>query len=265
MAKPSLVTNARKYLLSVPGVDEAMLDAHLQNWRDNKKSTKPELFKALIKHAQNRQSMPNTIGGVDKLADVLFDFAPNKVFKAYPDHLHLLEEIIRKKIKTPSAIDPSNIRSHWVIFAKSIISSAKFLHSFKNAAEFHAFVNSFYGSAHSRLALPLLLKEEIHGFGFALACDFLKESGYNGFIKPDTHINDICRAAGVTSAESDYGVFKDVISYCEKHDQVPYEFDKLLWLVGSGTFYLNQHRVKTSKHQFLAEYGYTRTEEKHKS
>jgi hypothetical protein len=247
-----LVTSARKYLLSFDGVEDQILDSHLQQWKSLKKDTKNEIFKTFLNHAKNRQSMPNTIGGLGKLTTVLFSFNPGEVADAYSSHVDLLEEIQRLKIRTPSRIDVNNPRSHWVIYAKSIISSANFLRTFKNAEAFHEFVESFYCNAHSRLALPLLLKEEIFGFGFALACDFLKESGYGGFVKPDTHLNDICRAAGLTSSTSDFGVFKDVVAYCEKSGLIPYEFDKLIWLVGSGNFYLNKFSVNTKKSEFIA-------------
>lgn len=109
-----------------------------------------------------------------------------------------------------------------------------------------------YFNEHSKLALPLLLKEELFGFGFALACDFLKENGYSEFVKPDTHINDIATAIGITKATTDFGVFRDVVAYCKRNNLVPYEFDKLIWLVGSGSFYLNDLTVKTDKKTFVA-------------
>ena len=247
-----LATSARSYLLSFDGIGDQILDGHLQSWKTLKRNTKREIFKTFLDHAKNRRSMPNTIGDIEKLSPVLFDFEPDKVANAYANHVELLQEIFRLKIRTPSPIDVSNSRSHWVIYAKSILSSANFLRTFSGAAAFHEFVESFYCNAHSRLALPLLLKEEIVGFGFALACDFLKESGYSGFVKPDTHLNDICRAAGLTSSTSDFGVFKDVVAYCEKCDLVPYEFDKLIWLVGSGNFYLNKVFASTNKKEFIA-------------
>lgn len=70
-------------------------------------------------------------------------------------------------------------------------------------------------------------------------------------MKPDTHLNDICRAVGITVAETDFGVFKDVIAYCNKYNLVPYEFDKLIWLVGSGDFYKSKVMIKTSKQDFI--------------
>lgn len=249
-----LARSARKYLLSLDNVDDQLIDCHLQNWKKQKKNTTRGIYQTFLQHAKNRQSMPNTIGDIEKLATVLFNFDAKKVVKTYATHTDLLREILRTKITTPAPIDIDNPRSHWVIYAKSIISSARFLQSFKSADAFHQFVESFYCNASSRLALPLLLKEEIEGFGFALACDFLKESGYSGFVKPDTHLNDICRAAGITSATTDFGVFKDVVAYCEKRDLVPYEFDKLIWLVGSGNFYLNKITVNTNKLKFISDY-----------
>jgi len=37
----------------------------------------------------------------------------------------------------------------------------------------------------------MLLAYEIYGYGFPLACDFLKELGYNQYGKSDVHINEI--------------------------------------------------------------------------
>ena len=139
-----------------------------------------------------------------------------------------------------------------MIYAKSVLSAAHFLKRFETAQSFHDFVGSFYRDEYTRLALPILLKEEIFGFGFALACDFLKESGYEQFVKPDTHIKELCRAAGITESDTDFVVFKDVISYCDKHGLVPYEFDKLIWLVGSGTLHIDDKQIPINKKEFIA-------------
>jgi hypothetical protein len=145
----------------------------------------------------------------------------------------------------------TNPLNAWVIYTKAITSCAQFLLSFKNAQEFHKFVSDFYTNEHTKLALPLLLKEEIFGFGFALACDFLKENGYPEFIKPDTNLKYIVKEVGITKAKTDYGIFKEVVAYCTKNGLVPYEFDKLLWLIGSGNFYLEGLSVPTNKRDFI--------------
>ena len=195
--------------------------------------------------------MPNSIGDVERLREVFFGFDPTQVAAKCKTHKDILDRIAEKRVSTAGIVDPVNQRSHWVIYAKAALSAAKFLRDFPTVQSFHKFVQSFYINHHSRLALPLLLKEELFGFGFALACDFLKESGYEGFVKPDTHLNDICRAAGITTAESDFGVFKDVVAYCTEHGLVPYEFDKLIWLVGSGNFYLTNQKLPVNKERFI--------------
>jgi hypothetical protein len=251
---PHLLRNARTYLMSFDGVTSEVLDAHLQNWQRLRKDSLAGIYRSLLHHAKNRQAMPNTIGDVARLQGVFFGFDPIQVAARYETYEEILEQIVAQNVPVAGRIDPSNKRSHWVIYAKSALSAARFLRAFPTAKAFHDFVQSFYVNHYSRLALPLLLQEEIFGFGFALACDFLKESGYNGFVKPDTHLNDICRAAEITRATTDFGVFKDVVAYCTEHDLVPYEFDKLIWLVGSGNLYLSSRTLPTNKNIFIAEW-----------
>ena len=195
--------------------------------------------------------MPNVIGNIDNLASVLLNFSPQKVVQRYETWEHLLAEIQSSGVRVPERIDSNNRRNCWVIYTQSILSCARFISSFESVDAFHKFVEEFCFNEHSRRALPLLLKEEVFGFGFALACDFLKENGYSEFVKPDTHLKDITRALGITKAATDFGVFKDVVNYCLLNKLIPYEFDKLLWLIGSGSFYLNELTVKTDKCAFL--------------
>ena len=247
----SVYDYAKEYLLSFPAITPDILDRHLTLWNVSKKNSLEEIYKSFLNHAKNRNALPNTIGNIDNLAGILFGFNPVEVSRTYFNGEGILRAIIDAGIQTPAPIDIANQRSHWVIYAKSVISSAKFLERFNSAEEFHNFVESFYCNEYSRLALPLLLKEEIFGFGFALACDFLKENGYNGFVKPDTHIKVICRAFGISESNTDFGVFKDVVLFCDQNNLIPYEFDKIIWLVGSGSFYLDNIQVGTSRTDFI--------------
>ncbi|MCI0562389.1 MAG: hypothetical protein MN733_28215, partial [Nitrososphaera sp.] len=245
MRASKLVSAGRKYLLAQPGITETILDNHLTQWRKGKKSSVEALFRSMADHAKNRGGMPNYIGKVENLSRVLYNFHPRKIIGHYSTWHDLFDEIRRQKIKVPSRMARNNPRNSWVVYTKAIISGAQFLSTFRTAQEFHKFVSAFYTNEHSKLALPLLLEKEIFGFGFALACDFLKENGYPEFIKPDTHVKDIVGSIGITHAETDYGVFKEVVAYCAKNELVPYEFDKLLWLIGSGNFYLSGMSVPT--------------------
>ncbi len=247
-----MCAKAYAYLGSFPGVTKRMIDDHVTAWRRQKPKSIPDLYGTMLSHATNRQAMPNVIGDVRRFKSVLCGFDPKRITEAYSDPADVLRAIKRHKIKIAGTITISNKRSYWTVFAKAALSIARFLQAFDSPKAFKAFIGKFYTNEHSKLALPLLLQEEIHGYGFALACDFLKEAGFSQFVKPDTHLNYISRGLGITSGRSDYEVFKDVVAYCSKHGLVPYEFDKLMWLVGSGRFYRSGLAVRTKRATFVA-------------
>lgn len=242
---------AKDYLLSFDSVTNEMLDAHIDEWKQRKPKTINELFKAFLLHAQNRQGMPNSIGDIKRLSSALFEFDHIEVKKNYCDWGALFDAIVRSNYTPPGRMVRSNNRSHWVVYCKSIISIAEFLSSYKEIEEFEAFVEGFLTNEQSKRALPLLLSKEIFGFGFALACDFLKENVSPQFIKPDTHIKDIAIGLEITKSTEDYGIFKDVESYCARIEVLPYAVDKVFWLVGSGNFYLSGINVNSSKNEFI--------------
>lgn len=144
-----------------------------------------------------------------------------------------------------------NPHNYWVQFCKSILSISLFVSRFKSINEFNKFVETFYFNEETRIALPLLLKEEIFGYQFALSCDFLKENGYPEFIKPDVHIMDIFLALNLSKNRNEFQIFRDVIKFSKSINKLPYEVDKIFWLVGSGNFYLNNIKVNTSKKDFI--------------
>lgn len=252
MEEQKIIQKAREYLLSFDQVTDKIIDAHLSHWNIQKPESISELFQAFLLHAKNRQGMPNSIGNIENLRTILCDFSPPEVSNKYHSWSELFDTLTQSDYNPPGRLEKENNKSYWVIYCKSIISIADFLAAYSSIEEFDDFVGGLLTNEHSRLALPLLLKEEIFGFGFALACDFLKETGYPEFVKPDTHINDISRSLGITSETSDFGVFKDLEAYCKRIDMLPYEVDKLFWLVGSGRFYLNELEINTSKWDFIA-------------
>lgn len=251
MEEQELIQKARDYLLSFDEVTDEIVDAHLNHWKIRKPTSISGIFRAFLLHAQNRQGMPNSIGDIENLEEVLCNFSPSSVAKRYQAWPELFDTIENDDYNPPGRLEKGNNKSYWVIYSKSIISIANFLSAYSSIEEFDEFVHGFLTNEYSRLALPLLLKEEIFGFGFALACDFLKETGYPEFVKPDTHINDISRNLGITKATTDFGVFKDLVAYCRRLNVLPYEVDKLFWLVGSGRFYLNGLTINTSKWDFI--------------
>ena len=104
----------------------------------------------------------------------------------------------------------------------------------------------------------MLLAQEVDGFGFALACDFLKGLGYENFSKPDVHVKDVFWALELSPyGKSDYEVFRAVARVARNVGVTPYNVDKLFWLIGSGYFYNDPHvgkqgRIGSRKKQFIA-------------
>ena len=229
---------AHEYLLSFDPIDENMLDKHINGWKGCKNQSVQDLLFGMLESVSNKQGMPHTIGDIKELRPFLEDFIPPRIIEKYDDDWKGLFTTIENNYEPPGRMTIDNPKSYWVIFCKSVFSASHFLSRFSNLEEFDNFVSQFYLNEYTRVALPLLLKEEIFGLGFALACDFLKENGYPKFVKPDVHIKAIFRGIDISKSDLEYEVFKDVIRFSEDINELPYCVDKLFWLVGSGRFFL---------------------------
>ena len=183
----------------------------------------------------------------NQLKELLFDFNPVKVKEKYGERWEPLIAAFNEKIGLK--IEPQEKKSRlWVIFGKGVISSAIFLSEFKDKKDFDDFVKSFQKNKYYREALPMLLDKEIFGFGFALACDFLKEAGYVSYAKPDVHLMDIFKESRLCKKnDADYKVFKTIIELAEVVGKTPYEVDKRIWLVCTGNFYLDKEPTNKKK------------------
>lgn len=248
-----IYNEAEQYLLSFDPVEQHLLDRHLNAWNDNEPTDLFELYHGLLKAAKTKRGMPNSIGEIQRLDHLLHGFSPQGVVDAYDswkDFFHTLEQ---DDYDPPGPLDVDNPRSYWVQFSKSIISGARFLSRFDGIQEFNEFTGKFTTSEYTRFSLPLLLREQIHGLGFALGCEFLKENGYPRFVKPDVHLKEIFFGLDISDADTDFEVFVDIIRFAEKIEELPYRVDKLFWLVGSGRFYLESpvQTIMTDKQDFI--------------
>jgi hypothetical protein len=209
-----------------------------------KAKTIDALFKRLLESLKNRRNMKDTIGELEQFKRVLFSFYPQNVVKEYADWQPLFKRI-QTECKPKSKMDINRENSYWVIFCKGTLSSARFLSRFSSFDEFNEFVERFYLDDYSRAALPMLIEKEVYGLGFALACDFLKESGYTKYAKPDRHIKEIFSGLGICGdKDNDYKVFQTILRFAKAVNQEPYTVDKLFWLIGSGKLYLNKTKEK---------------------
>ena len=74
------------------------------------------------------------------------------------------------------------------------------------------------------------------------------------FLSPRVLIQDIFWGLDLSGEKaSDYEIFKDVVKFSKVAERVPYEVDKLFWLIGSGNFYLNDiDDIATNKQFFMS-------------
>lgn len=254
---------AKDYLpsKSIEGVTPTIIDKYLNPLSLNPKPTsKEEIYQRILDSAQNANMKAGVIGralgGVEKLSIVLEGFNPRAVIDKYADDWKCILDDIVRKLK-PRGVIRRMPRSIWPHYCQTIISAANFIEQFPSASDFFNWVDFFDKDDRARASLPMLLGQEIEGFGFALSCDFLKEMGYVNFPKPDVHLRDIFTALILCPDKpNDYQLFKAVIRVADHAGVSAYDADKVFWLIGSGYFYNdyqigNQGRVGSRKKEFI--------------
>ncbi len=201
-----------------------------------------DVFSRLIGSIQNRSMMPNVIKYWDYKDDVfdkvLKHHEPTAVLKAY----HTAEELYKAILENWKDKKPleKELKGLWKQWCEGVLSAAKFLAQFKNTCELRQAFDCIYNNRWTRPALPALLAMEISGIQFTLACDFLKECGYD-YPKPDVHVTDVFEH--IIGTRDTYSVFKAVIQYAAELQMSAYQLDKMIWLVCSGNFYLDKNKT----------------------
>lgn len=260
MNKKEFFQTALDFLCELPNVSLDLIQAH---WEPeySKPQNLEKIYQRLCDSAQNQQMAPKvvgkSIGGVENLSGILFDFDPKKVADKYQpnDNLLLFKEIIEQlKPKGKLRATP---RSVWPKFCRSIIDGAHFLSQFRNGQDFYSWANSIYEDEKTKNILPLMMSLEIKGMGIALISDFLKEIGFVNYGKPDVHIKEILVASNylherdLKSLRGAYKALKVMDDIAEENEVTAYAVDKTLWLIGSGNFYRNNQNTGNRKQEFI--------------
>lgn len=215
----------------------------------SKQKNLKDVFVIFIHSAQNYQRTPKVIKFHErksKIEKILFGFDYKKIAEMDEERLY---KTFRKTFMVTSKDSKMN---SWYKWSCSIVDCARFLCGFKNIPDFDRFVKRFDYNPETRMALPLMISTKIRGMGFALACNALKELGYVDYPKPDVHIIDICETFGLSS-RNPYDAFEAIVRIAKDNNVTPYEVDKVLWLICSGNYYLDEIKVKSKKEEFINE------------
>jgi hypothetical protein len=123
---------ARKFLIDlIPSNNANFILEHYLSLPDKSQSpvSLEELYFCLLTSAQNANMkagvIGGSIGGVEKLAVVLFDFNPKKVTDAYGDNSDQVLSEIEAKLK-PSGKIRKTSKSIWPKYCETILSAARF-------------------------------------------------------------------------------------------------------------------------------------------
>ncbi len=244
-----LYAAAYDYLESKIGKEA--LEQKLDHYRHHKVDNMHDTFWHLVNSLTNKVGMRSTIGAIDPLGPFLFGFDPWQTYSHYQDNWKKLFKTIQNNYTPPGPMNIKKKSSYWVIFCKGILSGAEFLSQFDSFESFDEFVNNFTFNDISIAALPILLDQEIYGFAFALACDWLKECGYHNYGKPDTHTIDILYGTGVAPSQDNYVVYRAMVRMGRVNNEVPAVVDRLLWLIGSGRYVDEHDKITRQKAGFI--------------
>jgi len=231
-------------------VGEKILRAQLDYYEKFSAKSLKVIFQHMLNSLKNKQGYVNFIAATEDMSTILFQFDPVKVHDYYNGDWKKLFIKFRNKFGKYYKMKINDNRNAWVIYTKGVLSCAKFLSNFKNVKDFDKFVKSFFHNEFTIASLPMLLEKEIFGYGFPLACDFIKELGYPQYGKPDVHIKDIFQKLKIVDNDSDYEAFKMIVKIGLLVDQPPVIVDKIFWLIGSGNFDQSDVKIARQKNNF---------------
>ena len=246
-------TTAYQYLLNM--LPDELSESELQKYfigdrRDF--ASIQDIYEQFIHSAQNYQAMPNSIkydSRRSQIKELLCDFDVNQIKQMDVDVLY---HAFREEFEVTSK---DSKRNSWWKWSRSCVEAADFMSNFTDADDFRKFVYQFDYNKLTRMALPLLISTKISGIGFALACDCLKELGFLNYPKPDVHLIEVFSQIGL-SEDDPISVFESIVEMVDVCNEVdsevtPYKIDKIIWLICSGKFYLDDKSVGRHKDDFI--------------
>lgn len=199
------------------------------------------------------------------IQQVLFNFNFEKVLEHYSDWNSLYKAFLEKGILDNGVKE--NKETNWEKYCKGLFKGAEFLSSAEGKSLMNKILELNSNEVFDKTSVSLIRKtaKNIHGLGFALACDWLKECGCTWLAKPDVHIIDIYKA--MLGLDKNAKVKDDkVIEYMFEWAQAlksvdkkmtAYKLDKIIWLLFTGNFYLDKDKLITKQNILEEIHNYT--------
>ena len=139
--------------------------------------------------------------------------------------------------------------TNWMKYCRGLYDGLKYL-VYDNGEEIINELAATPVLTDSNLEIISLISNQIHGLGFALTCDWIKECGCLWVSKPDNHIKCVVQYIKKTETIKDKDVLIFIDSWAKelrhsgRFDNISaYKIDKIIWLLCTGNFYLDDNKI----------------------
>ena len=239
-------------LRNAAAISKEELNAFYTPWGNGSNES---IFERLCGSLQNSGQMVNTIkfyGENENLVkEITFDYDLIKFRNAYSSW-----EEIYVKLTNNGKLDKGthSKETNWEKYAKGLYTGAYFLMEENGLNQIKKLISLSDTMTEINDETILQVKSissKIHGLGFALTCDWLKECGCTWLTKPDVHIIEVYKhlvGLDSNSKVSNLEIIKDFFDYAQliksmDPKMTAYKLDKMIWLICTGNFYLYDKKL----------------------
>ena len=213
------------------------------------------IFERLCGSLQNSGQMVNTIKfygeNENLIRKITFDYDLAKLRTKYSSWEEIYDDLTNNgKLDKGTHSKETN----WEKYAKGLYTGAYFLieeNGLDQIKKLIAMSNTMTEINDEIIMQVKYISSKIHGLGFALTCDWLKECGCTWLTKPDVHIIEVYKhLVGLDSDSkvSNIDIIKDFFDYSQLIKSIDttmtaYKLDKMIWLICTGNFYLYDKKL----------------------
>jgi hypothetical protein len=183
----------------------------------------------------------------DIVKKVLFSFDANKSAATYSDWESIYNAMLAGGI-TDNGIKNKK-ESNWEKYCRGLYDGLRFLTA-GNGEKIIKDLVTISALTDEELKDIYAISNQIHGLGLPLTFDWLKEYDSTWLAKPDVHINGVVKYLKADENLKDEDVLKLMFSWAETVKSsgedigaTAYKIDKIIWLLCTGEFYLDNRRV----------------------
>ena len=193
---------------------------------------------------QTGQSLPNVINYLNRKYEL------RRIFKNYDPQLlsEASEDELFNECHAAFGECVNKGEKSWRKYIGGMVDGASILKRFENVQDFVDAINNLeagYGLSFEQYqdVAPIEMRAskgfynwKIYGMKNAIACNLLKEIGFENYVKPDTHLKAAFDAVELPY-ENDDDCLRIGRELASAYHVTPYALDRVIWLCCSGHYY----------------------------